>query len=249
MNSTLLLFAQIGFFLLTAIYLALFLREIKKGIQNTSWDQLRKKRFLNLTLGSLLIWMVFVTVWSLSGIMADFSRFPFNFFPVIGPALITPVVLLFSKSWKEVLRNIPVANFIRLQHFRVFVELLLWALFAASVLPVQMTFEGRNLDVLSGLTAPVIAWLVVRNKISKTGLVAWNLICLGILINIIAIAILSTPSPIRVFMNEPANTIVTIFPVSLLPGFLAPFAFALHVFSLKQLSMRSEAKTFALKEN
>jgi hypothetical protein len=112
-----------------------------------------------------------------------------------------------------------------------------------------MTFEGRNFDVLSGLTAPVIAWLVVRNKTSKTGLVAWNLICLAILINIIAIAILSTPSPIRVFMNEPANTIVTIFPVSLLPGFLAPFAFALHVFSLKQLSMKSEAKTFALKEN
>jgi hypothetical protein len=242
MNSTLLLLAKIGFFLLTAIYLALFLREIKKGIQNTSWDHLRKKRLFNVVLRSLLTWMAFVTVWSLSGIMADFSRFPLNFFPVIGPALITPIILLFSKNWNEVLRNIPAVNFIRLQHFRVFVELLLWALFAASVLPVQMTFEGRNLDVLTGLTAPVIAWFAVRNKISKTGLVVWNVICLGILINIIAIAILSTPSPIRVFMNEPANTIVTIFPVSLLPGFLAPFAFALHVFSLKQLFMKTEAK-------
>jgi hypothetical protein len=240
MNSNLFLFAQVGFFLLTAFYLTLFLVEIKRGIQNTPWDPLRKKKFFKLILGVLLVWMVFVSVWSLSGIMADFTRFPANFFPVIGPALLVPVLLLFSKSWKEILSNIPIANFIRLQHFRVFVELLLWALFAASVLPVQMTFEGRNFDVLSGLTAPVIAWLAARNKISKTGLVVWNILCLGILINIIAIAILSTPSPIRVFMNEPANTIVTIFPVSWLPGFLAPFAFALHIFSLKQLSLKQK---------
>jgi hypothetical protein len=247
MNTSLLLLAQIGFFLLTVIYLSLFLREIKKGTQNTNWDHLRKKRFFNTILGCLLVWMGFVSIWSLTGIMADFARFPFNFLPVIGPALITPLLLLLSGSWKEVLKNIPVSNFIRLQHFRVFVEILLWALFAASVLPVQMTFEGRNFDILAGLTAPFIGWLALKNKISNTGLVVWNIVCLGLLTNIIAIAILSTPSPFRVFMNEPANTIVTVFPVSWLPGFLAPFAFALHIFSLKQLSFKAEAKTAVLK--
>jgi hypothetical protein len=240
MNTDLLLIARIGFALLTVIYLILFIREIKRGIENTNWDPLRKRRIHKIIVFSLLIWMSFVSIWSRSGIMADFSIFPLNFFPVIGPALLASLVLLFSKTWADILRHIPVERFIRLQHFRIFVEVLLWALFAASVLPVQMTFEGRNFDILSGLTAPLIAWLTLRKKISKTGLILWNVVCLCILINIIAIAILSTPSPIRVFMNEPANTIVTLFPVSWLPGFLAPFAFALHVFSLKQLLMKTE---------
>lgn len=236
-NNSLLLIAQVGFALLTIIYLSAFVIQIRKGIENTNWDATRKKRYFNLVLGCLLIWMAFVSIWSLSGIMIDFTKFPLNFMPVIGPALLTPVILLFSKNWSEILRNIPVVNIIRLQHFRVFVELLLWALFVASVLPIQMTFEGRNFDVLAGLTAPVVAWLASRNYVSKNGLIVWNILCLGLLINIITIAILSTPSPIRVFMNEPANIIVAHFPVSWLPGFLAPFAFALHIFSLKQLTM------------
>jgi hypothetical protein len=36
-------------------------------------------------------------------------------------------------------------------------------------------------------------------------------------------------------MNEPANTIVAVFPISWLPGLLVPLAYTLHIFSLKQL--------------
>jgi Na+-driven multidrug efflux pump len=108
-------------------------------------------------------------------------------------------------------------------------------LFIIHVLPVQMTFEGRNLDVLSGITAPFIARFVAHKKISKTAAILWNLLCLGLLINIVIVAILSTPSPWRIFMNEPANTIVASFPVSWLPGFLVPLAYILHFVSLKQL--------------
>jgi hypothetical protein len=124
---------------------------------------------------------------------------------------------------------------VRLQSFRFFVEILLWMLFAVGLVPVQMTFEGYNFDILSGISAVVIALLTARGKISRTGLIIWNVVCLLLLINIVTIAILSTPSPVRVFMNEPVNRIVTYFPVSLLPGFLVPLAYMLHFFSLRQL--------------
>jgi hypothetical protein len=55
------------------------------------------------------------------------------------------------------------------------------------------------------------------------------------LLNIVITAILSTPSPWRVFMNEPANYVVTWFPISWLPGFLVPLAYYLHFISLKQM--------------
>jgi uncharacterized membrane protein len=101
-----------------------------------------------------------------------------------------------------------------------------------------MTFEGQNFDILSGITAIVVAYLVARNSISKTIIVIWNIACLGLLVNIVTVALLSMPTPFRVFMNEPVNTIVTQFPVSLLPGLLVPLAYALHFFSLRQLALK-----------
>jgi hypothetical protein len=236
MNSNLLLVAQAGFVLLTVIFFWLLMKELKAGIEKTSWEPARKKKYFNRILISIIIWMILVSVWSGSGIMADFTLFPLNFAPVIVIPLISILLWTFSRNLGEVLIHIPAANIIRLQVFRFFVELLLWTLFVALVLPEQMTFEGRNFDILAGITAPLIAWLVSRKKISKTGVILWNVVCLGLLINIVTVAILSVPSPIRVFMNEPANTIVASFPISWLPGFLVPLAYTLHFLSLRQIT-------------
>jgi hypothetical protein len=170
--------------------------------------------------------------------MSDFSIFPLNVMPILAVPMIAILAFTFSKAGKEILLQIPVENLIRIQAFRFFVELLLWALYLENQAPVQMTFEGRNFDVLSGISAPIIALLIKKEKISKTGLVIWNLACLGLLINIVATAILSMPTPLRVFMNEPPNTIVTLFPVSWLPTLLVPLAYGLHFLSLRQLYLK-----------
>jgi hypothetical protein len=234
MESPLYLIAQIGFVLLSIVFLTLLILEIRKGVQLTAWDPGRKKGYIIRIVITLVAWTIFVSVWSLSGKMSDFSIFPLNFLPVILIPLIAAVIFISSKALGEVLRHIPPYRLIRLQSFRFFVEVLLWLLFVAQLLPVQMTFEGRNLDILAGFTAPIIAVLASKGKISNTGIIVWNLICLALLLNIVITAILSTPSPWRVFMNEPANYIVTYFPISLLPGLLVPLAYYLHFMSLRQ---------------
>jgi hypothetical protein len=42
------------------------------------------------------------------------------------------------------------------------------------------------------------------------------------------------PTPFRVFMNEPSNTIVAKFPIVWLPALLVPLAYGLHFLSLRQ---------------
>ena len=229
---------QAGFVLLTLLFISLLVFEFRKAIRLTGWDQKQTSKFLNQIIGTLLIWGAFVSAWSLSGRMADFSMFPLNFLPVLAIPILVALALIPSKKFGEVLRHIPPANIIRLQSFRVFVEVLLWLLFVDSLLPVQMTFEGRNFDILSGLSAPLIALVVSKGKISRTGVVVWNILCLGLLLNIVITAILSTPSPWRIFMNEPANYIVTYFPISWLPGFLVPLAYYLHFMSLRQMGQK-----------
>jgi uncharacterized membrane protein len=65
--------------------------------------------------------------------------------------------------------------------------------------------------------------------------IAFNIIGMMLLLNILVIAVLSMPTSIRYFMNEPSNTLVGQFPFILLPGLLVPIAYTMHIFSLRQL--------------
>ena len=235
MESPLYLISQIGFLLLSVVFFTLLILEIRKGVQLTGWNARRKKGFIARIVISLVVWAVLVSVWSLSGKMGDFSIFPINLMPVILIPLVVAVIFIPSKGLGEVLRQIPPDRLIRLQSFRFFVEVLLWILFLAELLPAQMTFEGRNLDILAGFTAPIIAVLAAKSRIGNIAILVWNIICLGLLLNIVVTALLSTPSPWRVFMNEPANYIVTYFPISWLPALLVPLAYYLHFMSIRQV--------------
>lgn len=243
MNANIFLLAQIGFVVLTFVFLYWLLDVLRSGIEKTSWTPLAKRRVFYLTTGTILVWLLFVSVWSASGMMAKFENFPFNFAPVVVIPVVSILMLVFfSKGLAQILEQIPAHQIILIQNFRVFVEILLWLLFIQHMLPEQMTFEGRNFDVVTGLTAPIIGWLLSSGKISRIVAIVWNFVCLGLLINIVTIAILSTPSPWRIFFEEPSNTVVTLFPISFLPGFLVPLALALHVFSLKQLFATQRAQ-------
>ncbi len=236
MDSSTHFLAPAGFVVLTIIFFGLLLIEFKKALTKSAIGQHQKKRIFTRMLVGLVIWASFVSVWSGSGRMANFSMFPFNVLPILIIPLITILVIVFSKTFREIIIHVPPQNLVRLQGFRFFVELLLWVLYMQNQLPVQMTFEGRNFDVLTGLSAPVVAYLISRQKLSPTFLFIWNVLCLGLLANIVGVAILSMPAPIRMFMNDPANTIVTMLPVSWLPGLLVPLAYSLHFFSLRQLT-------------
>jgi hypothetical protein len=238
MDSSPHILIQAGFVVLTVIFFGLLINEFKKALTKSAFDhQQKKKIFTGLIIG-LVFWAGFVSAWSLSGRMANFSMFPLNVLPVLIIPLITILAITFSKTFREIIIHVPAQSLVRLQSFRFFVEILLWALFMQNQLPVQMTFEGRNFDVLSGLSAPIVAYLISRQKLSTTALLIWNVLCLGLLLNILGTAILSMPTSLRQFMNEPASTIVNVFPVSWLPGFLVPLAYGLHFFSLRQLAIK-----------
>ena len=229
---------QAGFILLTLGSFAILFLEIKKAVNSAEWSSSRKTKFTLSFLIGLIAWTSFVSIWSIGGRMGNFQNFPFNMIPVLAVPLIVIVAFTFSRAGREILVHIPTENIIRLQAFRFFVELLLWALYLENQAPLQMSFEGRNWDVLSGISAPIIAFLVTKGKLSKTGLIIWNIACLALLVNILTVAILSMPTPLRTFMNEPSNTIVTQFPVSWLPGMLVPLAYGLHFISLRQLYLK-----------
>ena len=69
------------------------------------------------------------------------------------------------------------------------------------------------------MTGRRAAWLAIT----------WNIIGLALLLNIVTVAILSTPAPIRYFMNDPANRLPSMFPYVWLPTFLVQAALFGHL--------------------
>lgn len=185
-----------------------------------------------------IIWLTFTGFVADNGLLNDFSSFPPKLMPVILlPPLILILVLTFSKALTKLLLQVPIVWLIYFQVFRVVVELLIWGLHKQGLAPVQMSFEGLNYDIWVGLTAPLVAYLYQKRKISVTGLKVWNVCGILILLNILVIAVLSMPTPMQVFMNDPANTIVATFPVVWLPALLVPLAYGMHALSLRQLRL------------
>ncbi|MCK6617235.1 MAG: hypothetical protein L6Q51_06300 [Cyclobacteriaceae bacterium] len=233
--NPLLTITALGFALLTALFYGLVLRNLRNALQLTNWTNQKQKKVQSSAMLILIGWALLVAIISMSGLTQRFDWFPINLGPILLIPLVGILLLTFSKSTAEVLKHVPIQVLTHLQVFRVIVEILLWMLFIQEALPVQMTFEGRNFDILVGLTAPVMAYFF---KDHRRLMITWNLVSLGLLINIVTIAILSTPSPVRAFHNEPANTIVTVFPFIFLPTFLVPLAYGLHFLSLRKLMMK-----------
>ena len=54
------------------------------------------------------------------------------------------------------------------------IEIILLELYLNKMIPQLMTFEGRNFDVVLGITAPIVGYLYLKKRISKIKLIAWN---------------------------------------------------------------------------
>jgi hypothetical protein len=227
---------QAGFVAVTFVYTALLFNVLRKAIAKTVLPDSRKKMIIPALLIGMIIWLIVVSVLAAFQLLSDFSSMPPRFFIVLIVPLVAIVYLTSTRTARKIIANIPPHSLLYLQSFRIFVEVLLWMLFLDNLLPIQMTFEGRNHDIFSGVFGLVIGFIVQR-KPSRILLYVYNIAGLALLINIVTIAILSTPVPFRVFMNEPANTIVTQFPVVWLPALLVPLAYTLHILSFRQIGL------------
>jgi len=100
--------------------------------------------------------------------------------------------------------------------------------------PSQVTFEGRNFDVLVGLTAPLIALAILRWNLGPRLVILWNVLGLAILSNTIFTTLTSLPGPAHLNWQGAPFTAFGDWPFVWIPGFLAPLAIFLHVMSIRQ---------------
>jgi hypothetical protein len=213
----------------------LFLAQVAVLFGALGW-WLTPTRYAGVAMLAVTGWVALLGYLSLRDVFAHFQSLP----PRILPALLVPLIaglfLLRSAGARGLLARTPLQWPIYAQSFRVVMEIILWLLFVQHRAPAIMTFEGRNVDILVGLTAiPVGYFCFVRRSWSPQVAWWWNVAGILILLNVVVHAQLSTPSPLRVFVTDPPVTFIAYWPYILLPGFLVPLAWLLHAASLIQL--------------
>lgn len=161
---------------------------------------------------------------AMSGVFHHFDARPPRLLLFALGTMVLGVGLARTPPLRRALDAAPLWKWVALQSFRLPLELLLHALFAAGLVPRQMTWEGQNFDVLVGLSAPALAWLVFRQRAPRWLLIGWNVASSGLLINVVRIAVTSFPGPLHASWGSDPFTLVADAPWVFLPGFLVPLA-------------------------
>lgn len=227
---------------LALLCLVAVLAGLRLALTYTGWPRQKQKKIFGTTALFFALWVVVVGVLAQQGLLSQFDALPPRPLLVVFLPIAIAVYIAFTKSFKTLLQVTPLHWLVLFQSFRIVVELLLWQAFEKGLIPVQMSFEGRNFDVVTGVLA-LVAGLFIwqRPRLARFVGVVFNVIGLALLINIMVVSILSMPTPFRYFTEGPANTAVTTFPFVYLPAVLVVLAFTFHVFSLRQLWLHKKA--------
>lgn len=155
---------------------------------------------------------------------------------LLGPAFACSLwFALRSRAGDALAARAPLLALVGLQAYRLPLELLMHQWSREGALPVQMTLAGQNWDIITGAAALLVAPLAARSR----GLVlAWNVLGLLLLINIVAVAVMSMPGPLRLFAADPPNVLVMRAPYTWLPAFLVQVALAGHILVFRALRRR-----------
>ncbi len=117
-------------------------------------------------------------------------------------------------------------------------EILLDSLYRNGRIPVQMTWEGRNFDIVTGITALAVAVVAARGKAGAKLILGWNVLGMALLLNIMITAILSLPGRLRIFTNDPPNELVLHFPFIWIPAVFVLAALLGHLLVFRKLKMK-----------
>lgn len=197
----------------------------------------RATRSLPVILFAIAPWMLFQMVISLLGFYQTTDTMPPRFAMAVIPPLLLIAALFLTATGRRFIDAMDTSMLTLLHIVRIPVELVLFQLFVHSLIPEVMTFEGRNFDIVSGLTAPLIYYFgYVKKVLPRSVMITWNIVCLALLINIVSHAALSLPGPFQQMSFDQPNRAVLYYPFIWLPSLVVPLVLLSHLVSLRQLT-------------
>lgn len=177
----------------------------------------------------IILWACCQSLLAYFNFYQNTTAFPPRFMLVLIPSLIFIMYGLNknNRSWIIVNRNIQWSTI--LHAIRLPIEMILFGLYQHQMIPKLMTFEGRNFDIIMGITAPIIGFLLYKNKLNTKTLIIWNTVGLFLVSFIMINGIFSTELNIQLFGFDQPNKAINYFPFILLPACIVPMVIWTHI--------------------
>lgn len=185
-------------------------------------------------------WMAVWWYTASTGVLRLWDATPPPFASLVGGVVAASLLIAFGSYGRRLAAGIPLWILIAVQGFRLPLEVAMHSMYEAGIMPEQMTYTGQNFDIVTGATALIVA-PIVRTGRARGLAIVWNALGFGLLVNIVVIAILSTPR-FQYFGPDQLNTFVTYPPFVLLPAVMVVAALAGHLLIVRALLMRPASR-------
>lgn len=170
------------------------------------------------------------------GVLENFEPRPPPMMVAMALTTLTTIGLAFSPVGLRLASGWPLAALVGAQAFRFPLELLLHRAHVDGLMPVQMSFEGWNFDILTGISGLALGLLIAMGRVGSRGAAIFNVVGFALLMNIVVIAIASTPLFLA-FGEDAVNTWVFQLPYAWLPAVFVQFALLGHLLLWRRLAL------------
>lgn len=188
----------------------------------------------------LILWGAFFGLLGYKGFFLS-NEMPPRILVMMVPAVLIIILFFVTKKGKAYIDSLNLRALTLVHLVRIPVEIILMILAMHKVIPELLTFEGRNYDIIMGLTALPVAWLVFNAKKLRKLLLWWNILGIVLLLNVVVHGILSLPLPFQQLAFDYPNFAMLCGPYNLLPGLIVPVVMFSHLASIRQLAGRRHA--------
>lgn len=113
----------------------------------------------------LLLWMALQAALGMAGFYTVTNTMPPRFLLMVLPPVLCIIALFTTAKGKRFIDGLNGKTLTILHTVRIPVEIVLFLLFTYKTLPQLMTFEGRNYDIIAGITAPVVFYFAFIKKL------------------------------------------------------------------------------------
>lgn len=224
-----------GFVVLPLLVAGAFVVAVDRAAVRIGDRPAARRRRTAMTGVAVAAWLSLTLLAAASGLLRRFDLVPPPFVGFLLAVLAVGVGVPCSRLGTLLVGGLPLSALVGAQVFRFPLEMVMHRAYAEGIMPVQMSYSGLNYDIVTGITAGLLgAWLALA-RAPRLVVAAWNVVGLALLVNVVAVAILSTPL-FRWFGEDRLNTFVAYPPYVWLPAVLVTAALAGHLLVWRKLA-------------
>jgi len=186
---------------------------------------------------------VLLVVWFFASLALSWSGFyqgTLSRVPTVPFGLLIPIAAGLAMFWRvqvlrRIIESVPLSWIASVQVFRL-EGLIFLTLLVEGRLPGVFAWPAGVGDMIVGLFAPVVGIAFACGMRGSAGwLRVWNLLGIADLVVAVTTGFLTSPSPLQILAFDRPNELISAFPLVMVPVFLVPLAFLLHLASMHKL--------------